>query len=394
MKFTKRQSNAYLHTFLKAESIEFLQSGSGFFDTLVSVIDSATKSLHIQMYIINDDEIGREIQNALLNAANRGVEINIIADGFGSRSLSQPYVETLIHAGINFRFFSRISLFKNLTIGRRLHHKIIVADAYTALIGGINIADKYHGSKDENAWLDFALLIKGTVCQKIEKICNLIEEKKYSFTRIKNHIRESFIHPTRISIRQNDWLRNKSQIFSSYKLAFQNAEKSILIFGSYFLPGIRLRRALEAAAKRGVQITIVLAGMTDIPPILNATPFLYHWLLKNNIRVFEWKKSVLHAKLAVIDDQWMTIGSFNLNHLSTYASIELNIDILNSQFTKQSRLLLEKLIAEGCEEITINRKHSIYNRISEAIAYFLGRTLIKTITIFPNFRNYYSKTMD
>lgn len=394
MKFTKRQSNTYLHTFLKAESIEFLQSGVEFFDTLIRVIDSATKSLHLQMYIINDDEIGIEIQNALLKAANRGVEINIIADGFGSRSLSPAYVDTLKNAGISFRFFSRISLFKNLTIGRRLHHKIVVADGYTALIGGINIANKYHGSQKEEAWLDFALLIKGTVCERLEKICNLIEEKKYNIKRIKNRILESIIHPTRISIRQNDWLRNKSQIFQSYKLAFQNAEKSILIFGSYFLPGLRLRSALEAASKRGVQVTIVLAGVSDIPPLLNATPFLYQWLLKNNIRIFEWKKSVLHAKLAIVDDHWMTIGSFNLNHLSTYASIELNIDLLNSEFAKHCRIYLEQLISEGCEEITTNRKRSMYRRIGEAIAYFLGRTLIKTITIFPNFRNFYSKMLD
>ncbi len=394
MKFIKKKSKAYQHSFQNAENIVFLQSGIDFYEKLISIIDSAKKSLHLQMYIIYDDEIGNKVLTSLIQAAQRGVEIYVVVDGFGSRNLTTEYIDKLIDAGINFRFFSRISLFKNLSLGRRLHHKIVVADNYMALVGGINIADKYHGSEIKEPWLDFALYLKGDVCEKLEKICSLIVEKKYNQTQNQNRNPKSLIHPTRISIRQNDWLRNRKQIYQSYKLAFDSAEKSIIIFGSYFLPGLRLRRALEAASKRGVQISIVLAGVSDIPPILNATYYLYHWLLKNNIRIFEWKKSVLHAKIAIVDDHWMTVGSFNLNHLSTLASIELNIDILDDAFAKKSRLFLDKLIEEGCEEITSNRKRPLLTRIREAIAYFLGRTLIKTITIFPNFRNYYSKMLD
>jgi len=117
-------------------------------------------------------------------------------------------------------------------------------------------------------------------------------------------------------------------------------------------------------------------------------------LLKTKIWIFEWKKSVLHAKIAIVDDQWMTVGSFNLNQLSTLASIELNIDILDDAFAKKTRIFLDKLIEEGCEEITSNRKRPLFTKIREVIDYFLGRTLIKMITIFPNFRNYYSKMLD
>jgi cardiolipin synthase A/B len=394
MQFIKGRNKAYLKTFTVAESISFHQSGPDFYHTLLSLISEANETLHIQMYIISDDDIGKIVLNALLKAAARNVEIFIIADGYGSRHLSEVYIQKLQDAGINFRLFSRISLFKNLSLGRRLHHKIVVADGQRALIGGINIADRYHGTKDKEAWLDFALEIRGPVCEQLEKICYQIAEKKFIRNPKTNPHIPAITKPVRISIRQNDWFRKKEQIYQSYNLAIQNAQKDILIFASYFLPGLRLRRALEAASKRGVKITIVLAGISDIPLALNGTYYLYHWLHKHNIQIYEWQKSVLHAKLAIVDDEWMTIGSFNLNHLSTYASIELNIDIQNPEFVSQTKTYLEKLIDTGCIEIPKNRKRSILIRTREVIAYYLGRTLIKTITFFPDLRNYYSKMVD
>lgn len=394
MQLIRGLKKAYQKSFIEAESVKFLQSGNEYFEHLVLLIKEAKETLHIQLYILDSDETGTLILNALLDSSKRGVKIFIILDGFGSRNLSPDYIQSLQNAGISFRLFSRISLFKNLSFGRRLHHKIIVADGNTALVGGINIADRYRGTKNNEAWLDFAVLIKGSICQNLEKICYQIAEKRfirhYDPTNIQNIISEKIP----ISIRQNDWLRKKEQIYQSYNLAIRNAEKSIIIFASYFLPGLRLRKALEAASKRGVKIKIVLAGISDIPPALNGTHYLYHWLHKNKIRIFEWKISVLHSKLAIVDDNWMTIGSFNLNHLSTYASIELNIDVMNATFVGETKTYLNKLITSGCEEILPNRKRSIMTKARELLAYFLGRTLIKTITFFPDFRNFYSKMVD
>lgn len=390
----KNRQKDYLHSFHKADRIEILRSGPLFYNVLIQLIDSAKESIHIQMYIINDDEIGNLVLASLINASKRGVDINVVADGFGSRNLSSSFVDKMNQAGIQFRFFSRISLFKNLSIGRRLHHKLVVIDHSQALVGGINIADKYRGTPEKEAWLDFAIWIQGDVCRQLEKICYQIEEKQYSLRRMPEARQRKIDEQVRVSIRQNDFLRNKKQIFESYYDSIRNAEKEILIFGSYFLPGIRLRRALENAAARGVNITIVLAGRSDIPLAINATYYLYHWLHKHNIRIYEWTKSVLHAKLAVIDDHWMTIGSFNLNHLSTYASIELNVDVMNSNFILQTRHTLENIMHEGCVEIQRNRKRPLLTQLREIIAYFLGRTLIKTIAYFPDFRNFYSRMTD
>ncbi len=394
MKFVKKRAVEYVNSFEEADRIVLLRSGQHYFNSLIQLIESAQKIIHLQMYILNDDAIGNIVLDALINARKRGVDIFVVADGFGSNQLTNTYKEKLIQAGINFRIFSRISLFKNLSIGRRMHHKIVVADGQKALVGGINIADKYYGPDHTEPWLDFAVFLEGNVSKKLEKICYQIEEKKYYLSRNPSEKYKAKTRPILINIRQNDWLRNKKQVSQSYHLAIRNAEKSIVIFASYFLPGLRLRLALEAASRRGVKITLVLPGISDIPLALNATYFLYYWLLKNNMRIFEWKKSVLHAKIAIVDDEWMTVGSFNLNVLSTYASIESNVDILDKDFVKNARSVIDKIIEEGCEEITIHRKRPFLTRIRERIAYFLGRTLIKTITFFPTFKNFYSRMVD
>ncbi|HEX5624849.1 MAG TPA: phospholipase D-like domain-containing protein, partial [Saprospiraceae bacterium] len=302
MKFSNRHASGYLHSFHPADSVTLLQSGPSFFNRLLELIESTQRVLHIQMYILDFEGVGARVEEALHRAAARGVDIYLVADGFGSRMLQQASIDRLLEAGIQFRWFSRISLFRNTTIGRRLHHKVVVADGQTALVGGINIAQKYHGSSDREAWLDFALELNGPVCLNIEKLCAQIEEREY-LPKLKDlPVKAAKGSGIPVSIRRNDWLRNKKQVFYSYVAAINRAERSIVLFASYFLPGNRIRKALEQASKRGVDITIVLAGNSDIPLAINATYYLYRWLHRCQIKIYEWNPSVLHAKLAIIDD--------------------------------------------------------------------------------------------
>lgn len=394
MKFEKRNAQKYLRSFAKADRLTFLQSGETFFKELIVQIERAQSTISIQTYKLDDEITGQKIADALIKAVKRGVDVDLVVDGFGSIELSSDFEKYLTENGIQFRFFSKISLFKNLRIGRRLHHKIAVFDQQAALVGGINLATKYEGTEYHKPWLDFGVLIEGSICKQFEKICFLIEEKAFvgmpkRLAGIPTNL--SAIH---INIRQNDWLRKRSQILRSYLMAVQNSEKSIILFASYFLPGFRLRKALENAAKRGVHIKVVLSGISDIPFFHNASKYLYKWLQKNQIKVYEWTPTVLHAKLAVIDGEWMTIGSFNLNHLSAYASIELNVDILSKPFVHDVTQKLKQLIENGCNEIVYDPNTRWFVKTKQATAYYLGRVLMNWITFFPNIRNYYSKMVD
>lgn len=386
MKLFQHKHQAYANAFQPADAVELLQSGAEYFDKLIVLIKAAQRSIQLHTYIFANDTIGMTISNELLNAAKRGVEISVIMDGYGSLGFSKKLLEEWKFYGIKVHLFSQISLFKNLAIGRRLHHKIFVTDESKAMVGGINIADKYRGTEKEVAWLDFAIYMEGDVCKELKRICDQIEERKFPVFNEQKLPKYHGQNIPQINIRQNDWLRNKKQIHYSYLMALEQAEHEMYIVASYFLPGRRLRKAMERAAKRGVKIKIILAGKSDIPTFLNASLYLYRWLLKNGIAVYEWHKSVLHGKLAIVDDEWMTIGSFNLNHLSTYASIELNIDVADRDLAQSSRKILDDIIRTGCIQIDNQRQRNIIQKIFEYLAYLAGRTLIRWITYFPGVR--------
>ena len=166
--------------------------------------------------------------------------------------------------------------------------------------------------------------------------------------------------------------------------AIQNAKKSIYIAGSYFLPGTRLRKALIKAAKNGIDVHLIMAGVSDVPVFQSATRWLYDLLFRSGIKIYEWEKSVLHGKVAVIDDTWSTIGSFNLNLLSAYGSIELNIDVLDEKFSKTFQLHLKSIAENGCKQVfPIEQNNHWVAKLKRWLAYQITRTSIKIIAIFP-----------
>lgn len=377
------------------DEIGLVHSGADFFDTLEEIINTAQYILHFQTYIFEGDATGKRIANALIAAAKKGVKVFLVVDGFGSKNLSRELIAELINAGVHFRFFSPFFSTQNIYIGRRLHHKIVVADATVALIGGINIADKYKGTSSNAPWLDYAVLVKGDVCEQAHKICEQIWEKQFrSKFRLKKSIPHKINADNLVNFRQNDRLRNKSQICYGYARSIHNSKKSVTIVASYFLPGRSMRESLEIAAKKGVKIKIILSGISDIPLFRLATSYLYSYLHKHNIEIFEWQKSMLHGKMAVVDSRWTTIGSYNLNYLSAFGSIELNVEILNNDFAKSVEKHLSEIIKDGCIKIEGENLSNWKIRIVGAIAYLLVRTGIKFLALFPNMKYLYTKMND
>ncbi len=362
-------------------------SGSDYFETLENLIQSAVHTVHLQTYIFDEDETGKRIASALKDAASRGVAVFVMIDGFGSKALSKTFVEDLKQSGVHLRFFSRFPSFQSLNLGRRLHHKVITADENTALIGGINIAVKYHGSPEQAPWLDYAILLKGNACSDIDKICRQIYGKKIRHKKLEHSSAIDVLEKNVfIRIRQNDRFRRKNQISRSYLSAIKNAEHSIYITGSYFLPGPKLRKALVNAGKRGVDVNLILAGVSDVPLFQSATAWLYDLLFRNGIKIFEWNKSVLHGKAALVDDRWATIGSFNLNHLSAYGSIEMNVDVLDENFAKTFKTNLKSVIETGCRQVfPISQNNHLFARLKRWAAYVLTRTSLKLIAAAPYF---------
>ncbi len=374
--------------------IELVHSGKDYFSRLEKIILEAQTEIHIQTYIFDYDTTGEKIITALKKAASRNVKINILLDGFGSFSFPEEVIKDLTKIGIDIRFFSPFFSANSLYIGRRLHHKIVVADSKTVLIGGINIADKYHGTPTTAAWLDYAVQINDKpIAESLQELCNDIYFRKRIIRRkeIKSVI--GTVEEPLISILQNDWLKRKNEIYNAYIKNIGNAKKEIVIVGSYFLPGKRLIKSLKKASRNGVKIKLILSGISDVPMARRASCHLYSKLLRYNIELYEWKKSILHGKIAVIDDNWTTIGSFNLNNLSSYASIEMNVGINSAEFANKFLLHLNEIM-EQCERITpetLEFRYNLTSKLTNWVSYWITRMIEIMVTYLPHkrFRKFY-----
>ncbi|MBA3680864.1 MAG: hypothetical protein H0W73_06815 [Bacteroidetes bacterium] len=371
--------------FVKADKIGLVYSGNNYFELLEQIIDESNEVLQFQTYIFNTDETGMRIVEALKRAAARNVLVYLMIDAFGSHSFSRHVIKDLITSGIHFRKFSPLFSSESIFFGRRLHHKIIVADKRIALTGGINVADKYNAG-EEKPWLDYGILTEGTVCEYLHILCENAYKKRTvtPLTLWERSIVESQSKATKklVSFRINDWIKNKNEIYNSYIKALKNASSSITIISSYFLPDGKIRKLLLAAVKKGVEVKIILAGRSDVTSVRLAENYLYDFYLKNKINVYEWGNSVMHGKAMIIDNDWATIGSYNINFLSRYISIELNTEVRDVVFVNTFTEHIDKIIKTGCKQVkeTVYRKRrNLFYRVKTWLAYNFYRLLMDVL---------------
>lgn len=379
--------------YLPAHTIKLIHSGNEYFDELVKLISIAQHTLHLQVYIFENDETGKSIVNALKEAAKRGVKVYLMVDGFGSHGLKENFQNNLKDIGIFFRVFSPLP-FPGITFSaRRLHQKVCVADGKFAIVGGINIANKYHGDTKNKPWLDYALYVEGEVCRELDSLCMRKWKKKFTSNFKKYNRQNQASVPVLVRISQNDWFRGKNEISAGYKLMLSTAQKEIIIVASYFIPTRRLLKILTYAAQKGIVIHIVLAHNSDVPFIKRATTYLYDLLLRNKIHVYEYNDAILHAKVCVIDDSWVSIGSHNLNNLSEFMSMEMNLDVLDKSFANNFTIELKELMKNHCTEIDVanyKKSKSLFGQflnwssfkllgITQRLLYFINRRELKSI---------------
>ncbi|KAA9040621.1 phospholipase [Ginsengibacter hankyongi] len=371
--------------------VKLIRAGKEYFNLLLQLIHEAKENIHIQSYIFDDDVTGRLVADAMKAAVKRNVDVYLMADGYASQGMSKSFVHGLRNAGIRFRYFEPFFASRYFYFGRRMHHKLAVADMKYALVGGINIADRYNDMPGKPAWLDFALYAEGEIAKQLCILCwktwngfslNMAltpcELKQISFSIPLGNRSE-------VRMRRNDWVRRKNEISSTYVEMLRTSTKQVTILCSYFLPGKIIRKQIVNAIKRGVTIRVIAAGHSDVILAKNAERWLYDWLLRNGIELYEYQKAILHGKIAVCDDQWMTIGSYNINNISAYASIELNLDVRNPGFAAQVRKTLEEIIANDCIRITSEhqtRKKNLLRQFIRWCSYQFIRVVFYLFTFY------------
>ncbi len=371
--------------------VKLVRGGKEYFDLLLELINRATESIHLQTYIYDDDETGRQVADALKAAVKRNVSVYLLTDGYASQVMAQHFINELKATGVHFRFYEPVFRSKHFYFGRRMHHKVFVVDTKYALVGGINISDRYNDMPEKPAWLDFALYAEGEIARDLCVLCwktwnnyplNMgitpCEEKQLLFD-----FKKEETSPVRM--RRNDWVRRKNEISATYREMFRYARSHITIICSYFLPGKVIRRLLRNASKKGVKIKIITAGPSDVMLAKHAERWMYDWMLRNKIDLYEYQPAVLHAKVAVCDSEWLTIGSYNINDISAYASIELNLDIRQADFAVRVEQTLETIIQNDCVHITKEkhiRKKNIFIQFIRWLSYEFIRLGLYLLTFY------------
>lgn len=346
--------------FLTGNRIMLLNSGAEYFPALIAAIAEARQEVHLESYIFEDDTTGRAVATALREAARRGVMVRVLVDGFGSRDFSGTLMPSLLGAGVQALIYrpeiARFQLRRHRL--RRLHRKLAMIDGRIAFVGGINVIDDLNTPHQTPPRYDYAVRVEGPLVAPIRQALYRVWELVV-WARLK---RRYWV--TQTAFEENppagdqaaaflvrDNLRHRRDIEDAYLEAIASAHDDILIANAYFLPGRRFRRALADAAKRGVRVTIMLQGRVEYALLHYATQALYGKLLGVGIRIFEYRRSFLHAKVAVIDEHWATVGSSNIDPFSLLLAREANVVVRDQRFAEELRRSLKQAMDEGATEL-------------------------------------------
>ena len=371
--------------YVAGNSITLLKNGVDFFPALEAAIDSARVEVHLETYIFADDVTGRRIAAALARAAQRGAVVRVVADGFGSRdffpatmiaALEKSGVEVLIYRP-DLALFS----FRRYRL-RRMHRKIAVIDGETGFIGGINIIDDTNTPNHTPPRYDYAVKLTGPLVQELRPVVHRLWQI-LTWTNFRSRLYCTFpklppagpagTHLAALAIRDN--LRHRNDIEAAYIDAIDNARDEVIIANAYFFPGATFRRALANAAARGVRVSLLLQGRVEYRWLHHATRALYGALLANGVQIIEYHKSFMHAKVAVIDDAWATVGSSNIDPFSFMLSREANLFVRDAAFCAQLRHSLRIAIQDGAAPVHLNewKKRPMSERFLAWLAFGLGR---------------------
>lgn len=373
--------------FLTGNRLTLLNSGDDYFPALLAAIEAAEVEIYLESYIFANDEVGHEVAGALCRAAERGVLVNVTVDGYGARNFAADFLPWLTAAGVRAMFYRpEIGPFHIRRHRlRRLHRKLAVIDARLAFVGGINIIDDNNAPVGMRPHYDYAVCLEGPTLQQVHHAVRRMWET-VSWVNFKRRFRlapaptpsceAAGTQSAAFLIRDN--IRHRNDILHAYLDAIDAARHDILIANAYFLPGIRFGRALHAAARRGVRISVLLQGKSDHPLFRYATQTLYATALAAGIRIFEYEKSFMHAKVAVIDGHWATVGSSNIDPFSLLLAKEANLVVRDPVFAGQLEASLRAAMAGGARELLPEElaRQAWHSRLLRWLAYGLVRAMV------------------
>lgn len=334
-----------------------LRGGEEAYPAMLSAIAGAREYVHLETYILRADRIGTRFQQALIDRARAGVKVRLIFDSAGSFGLPDTYVQELTAAGVEVIEFHPLAPWRQRwAYNQRDHKKILVVDCRLGFIGGINIGDEYVPIEEGGAgWFDMHARVEGPVVEDLDRLFHRTwhgagGEPFTERTPTQPHRTGKDAGCLALTI-DNTGLRNRSRKRAAYLHAIRASYSAISLMNSYFIPDQGLRRAFYRAVTRGVVVRIIVPSQSDVRVVLLASRHLYPRLLQRGVRIFEWPGPMMHAKSAVIDEIWSTIGSYNIDWRSFLHNLEASLVILDQAFGERMRRDFEEAVAR-CHEVT------------------------------------------
>ncbi len=345
--------------------LQLLENGEEFFPAVFEAIAAAEKEVVLETFIFFKDKVGQALQQVLVDAAQRGVSVDVTVDGYGSADLTGEFASTMARAGVRIHVFDpgKRLLGKRVNVFRRMHRKIVVVDGQLAFIGGINFSADHLGDFGPEAKQDYALKVEGPVVHDIHRFALSViasgRAHRRWWHRRPTQQSNGFVGVNRgearslFVIRDNNDHRN--DIEQHYLQAIRDARSRLLIANAYFFPGYRVLREIRNAARRGVRVRLILQGQPDMPIAKFGARMLYNYLMSDGVEVHEYCRRPLHGKVALADYEWSTVGSSNLDPLSLSLNLEANLIIRDHNFNRQLHEKLDRLLQEDCRRIPLER---------------------------------------
>lgn len=370
-------------TWRNGHRVQLLENGEGFYPPVFEAIRGARTEVIIETFILFEDEVGLQLRDAMLAARRNGASVELTIDGYGSPQFSVAYLEELRAAGVCIRVFDpRPRLFGMRThIFRRLHRKIVVVDGRVAFVGGINFSADHLDSFGEEAKQDYSVKVEGPVVHDIRNAARaLIDPVPRAWQRKRQHnprhtpVQPAILGNARAAFVTRDNNEHRDDIEWHYRAAIRAARKRIVIANAYFVPGYRLLKGLRDAARRGVEVTLILQGHPDMPWVTAMSRSLYRYLLPAGVKIVEYCRRPLHGKVALVDDTWATVGSSNLDPLSLSMNLEANVLVQDADFNNELHARLQALAHEHCSPVCPDKAPgSWYSPVLGVVLYHLLR---------------------
>ena len=341
---------------VEGNSVELLINGEEYYPRVFEAMAHARTEILLETFIIFDDKVGQQLQQVLIDAAQRGVRVELAVDGYGTADLPDGFISAMTEAGVNFHAFDpqpRVAGMRT-NLFRRLHRKIVVIDGERAFIGGINYSADHLGDFGPMAKQDYAVEVRGPVVAQLHASSKRLMAPVLDPPSEVRPLSQPAGGVSAVLV-ERDNKQHRSDIEACYLQAIRAARQRIVIANAYFFPGYRLLRELRNAARRGVEVTLILQGQPDMRWVRALSRLLYNYLLRDGVHIHEYCQRPLHGKVALMDDEWSTVGSSNLDPLSLSFNLEANLLIRDRRFNQHLYQHLASLAGEHCKAVTLER---------------------------------------